>query len=63
MKIAPVLRALDARRLQNVLLHSGQHYDDSMSEAFFRDFGTRSPDISVGVGSGTHGEQTRGGSL
>jgi len=59
MKIAPVLRALEAgARVDNVLLHSGQHYDDNMSESFFRDLGIRPPDTYLGVGSGTHGKQT-----
>lgn len=59
MKIAPILRELDSRgETQNVLLHSGQHYDDGMSDAFFRDLGIREPDHYLGVGSGTHGKQT-----
>ena len=59
MKIAPVLRALESEgRVENVLLHSGQHYDDNMSESFFRDLDIRPPDVYLGVGSGTHGKQT-----
>jgi UDP-N-acetylglucosamine 2-epimerase (non-hydrolysing) len=60
MKIDPVLRALqrDASRFSSVLLHTGQHYDDNMSRVFFRDLGLRPPDIDLGVGSGTHAEQT-----
>lgn len=59
MKVAPILRAFeDAGRTRNVLLHSGQHYDANMSDAFFTDLGIREPDISLGVGSGTHGLQT-----
>ena len=59
MKIAPVLREMDGRNsVDNVLLHSGQHYDSGMSEAFFTDLGIRKPDIYLGVGSGSHGRQT-----
>lgn len=59
MKIAPVLREMDTRgSVENVLLHSGQHYDAGMSDAFFEDLGIRQPDIYLGVGSGSHGKQT-----
>ena len=59
MKIAPVLREMDDRgRVENVLLHSGQHYDVGMSDAFFLDLGICKPDIYLGVGSGSHGKQT-----
>jgi UDP-N-acetylglucosamine 2-epimerase (non-hydrolysing) len=55
MKVAPVLRALDAPTL---LVHTGQHYDSEMSEVFLRELGLPEPDFFLGVGSGTHGEQT-----
>ena len=59
MKVAPVLRAMRSPGpLAPRLVHTGQHYDDGMSEVFFRDLGIREPDVSLGVGSGTHGEQT-----
>jgi len=60
MKVAPVLRALEASAsgLRARLVHTGQHYDDGMSGVFFRDLGIREPDLSLGVGSGTHGQQT-----
>ena len=59
MKVAPVLREMDRRgSARNLLLHSGQHYDDDMSDAFFRDLDIRRPDIHLGVGSGSHGKQT-----
>ncbi|MGD2067589.1 MAG: UDP-N-acetylglucosamine 2-epimerase (non-hydrolyzing) [Gemmatimonadota bacterium] len=61
MKIAPLLRALERRgRYQNVLIHTGQHYDDDMSGSFFRDLAIREPDLNLGVGSGTHAQQTAG---
>jgi UDP-N-acetylglucosamine 2-epimerase (non-hydrolysing) len=60
MKVAPILRALDAAPggLKARLLHTGQHYDEGMSGVFFRDLGIREPDVHLEVGSGTHGQQT-----
>src|SRR5437867_7695829 len=58
MKVAPVLRSLDARGVTNVLVHTGQHYDRTMSDAFFDDLGLPAPDVHLEVGSGTHAEQT-----
>ena len=59
MKIAPILRELERRAVSDaVLLHSGQHYDTAMSQAFFDDLGIRRPDIHLSVGSGSHGAQT-----
>jgi UDP-N-acetylglucosamine 2-epimerase len=57
VKAAPVSRAL-RRRHQELLLHTGQHYDDAMSAAFFRDLEMPAPDVNLEVGSGPHGEQT-----
>jgi UDP-N-acetylglucosamine 2-epimerase (non-hydrolysing) len=58
MKIKPVLDALEARGAGTVLVHTGQHYDAGMSDVFFDELGIRPPDVSLGVGSGTHAEQT-----
>lgn len=59
MKAAPVLRAGRARPgLEQVLVHTGQHYDRTMSDAFFRDLDLPEADENLGVGSGTHAEQT-----
>lgn len=59
VKMAPILRALDADgRARVTLLHTGQHYDAKLSDVFFEELGMRRPDISLGVGSGKHGEQT-----
>jgi len=60
MKVAPVLRAL-ARRgrpFADVLVHTGQHYDFEMSGVFFEQLGIRAPDVSLEVGSASHGVQT-----
>jgi UDP-N-acetylglucosamine 2-epimerase (non-hydrolysing) len=58
MKVAPILAALRADGHVGILVHTGQHYDDLMSDAFFRDLGLAPPDHYLGVGSGTHAEQT-----
>ena len=59
MKAAPVLRALgDHPRFEPILVHTGQHYDAVMSDAFFADLEMPEPDVFLGVGSGTHAEQT-----
>jgi UDP-N-acetylglucosamine 2-epimerase (non-hydrolysing) len=57
MKVGPVIRALEGRAHVE-LVHTGQHYDEQMSESFFRDLGLPEPDVNLGVGSGTHAEQT-----
>jgi UDP-N-acetylglucosamine 2-epimerase (non-hydrolysing) len=58
MKIKPVLDALEARGVKTVLVHTGQHYDRAMNDVFFDELGIRGPDHHLGVGSGTHAEQT-----
>lgn len=59
MKMAPILEALRAYPgLQPVLVHTGQHYDEAMSKAFFDDLGMPKPDLNLEVGSGTHAAQT-----
>ncbi len=59
MKMAPLLRALAAHAQVDVtLVHTGQHYDPSLSDVFFEDLGMRRPDVSLEVGSGSHGQQT-----
>lgn len=61
MKIAPLHRALDVRDTFDLtLVHTGQHYDDKMSKIFFDDLRMPKPDIYLGVGSGTHAQQTAG---
>src|SRR5439155_16451850 len=58
MKLAPVARALTARGVRHVVVHTGQHYDPEMSDAFFRDLSLPRPDYALGVGSGSHARQT-----
>lgn len=57
-KAAPVIRALAARGIRQQLVHTGQHYDERMSEIFFQQLGLPEPDINLGVGSGSHARQT-----
>ena len=67
MKIAPIVRALNARKreaaaagidLRVSIVHTGQHYDENMSEVFFRELAIPTPDHHLEVGSGSHAEQT-----
>jgi len=58
MKIAPLHAELARRGVNQILLHTGQHYDENMSKVFFEDLRMPEPDIYLGVGSGTHAEQT-----
>lgn len=57
IKSAPVSRALSSH-FNEVLVHTGQHYDYGMSEIFFKEMEIRAPDFNLGVGGGGHGEQT-----
>ncbi|MBI3506682.1 MAG: UDP-N-acetylglucosamine 2-epimerase (non-hydrolyzing) [Proteobacteria bacterium] len=59
MKIAPLHKALSASGwCEPVLVHTGQHYDTNLSDVFFADLGLPQPAANLGVGSGTHAEQT-----
>jgi UDP-N-acetylglucosamine 2-epimerase (non-hydrolysing) len=59
MKAAPVIRALAAHDvIRQSLVHTGQHYDAAMSDVFFQQLGMPAPDCNLGVGSGTHAQQT-----
>ncbi|TFD50799.1 UDP-N-acetylglucosamine 2-epimerase (non-hydrolyzing) [Cryobacterium frigoriphilum] len=57
VKLAPIARAM-LGRAEHLVVHTGQHYDQAMSEVFFRDLGIPAPDLNLGVGSGSHGQQT-----
>jgi UDP-N-acetylglucosamine 2-epimerase (non-hydrolysing) len=59
MKIAPLYHALKKEAwAEPVIVHTGQHYDLNMSDVFFQDLGLPEPEIHLGVGSGSHAEQT-----
>lgn len=59
MKAAPVLRALSSgREVQQTLVHTGQHYDVAMSDVFFQQLAMPTPNVNLGVGSGSHAQQT-----
>src|SRR5438270_8934284 len=60
IKIAPVLDEMRRRsaRINPLLVHTGQHYDESMSDSFFEDLQIPRPDINLEIGSGSHSEQT-----
>jgi UDP-GlcNAc3NAcA epimerase len=57
VKAAPVCKALRERH-EEILVHSGQHYDYAMSDVFFEQLGVPTPDYTLGVGSGSHGQMT-----
>src|SRR5947209_5433111 len=59
MKVAPVYRALRRNEdVEQVLVHTGQHYDANMSGAFFEQLGMPAPHVNLQVGSGSHARQT-----
>jgi UDP-N-acetylglucosamine 2-epimerase (non-hydrolysing) len=59
MKIAPITRELARHpEIEAILVHTGQHYDEKMSDLFFRQLGLPQPDINLEVGSGSHAAQT-----
>jgi UDP-GlcNAc3NAcA epimerase len=57
IKAAPISRVLRLQH-QELLIHTGQHYDETMSALFFQELGLPEPDHNLGVGSGSHGQQT-----
>jgi UDP-N-acetylglucosamine 2-epimerase (non-hydrolysing) len=60
MKVKPVIDELERRGTAVTLVHTGQHYDPLLSDIFFEELGLREPDWHLGVGSGSHAQQTAG---
>src|SRR4051812_22759649 len=59
MKVAPLFHALKATEdFHPLIVHTGQHYDAAMSDDIFTDLGLPAPDHHLGIGSGSHAEQT-----
>jgi len=58
MKVAPVLAALERSGVDATLVHTGQHYDSNMSDAFFLDLGMRRPDVNLGCSGSSHAQTT-----
>ena len=59
MKIAPLMAAQkESGGIEAILVHTGQHYDERMSDLFFRQLGIPEPDVNLGVGSASHAVQT-----
>jgi len=57
IKLAPVSREI-RKKMEEVIIHTGQHYDYEMDRIFFKELGIPDPDYHLGIGSGTHGRQT-----
>ena len=58
VKLAPVSHAMNGAGMDHVIVHTGQHYEAGMSDAFFEDLNIPAADIHLGIGSGSHGAQT-----
>ncbi|SDA61859.1 non-hydrolyzing UDP-N-acetylglucosamine 2-epimerase [Methanobrevibacter millerae] len=58
IKMAPIIDEISKRNINQIVLHTGQHYDKEMSDNFFSDLEIQNPDYNIHVGSGTHGKQT-----
>ncbi len=58
IKLSPVSKELKRRKIENVIVHTGQHYNYEMDKVFFDEMGIPTPDYHLGIGSGSHGYQT-----
>ncbi len=58
IKMAPIIDEISKRDIEQLVIHTGQHYDEEMSDNFFKDLEIPTPDYNIHVGSGTHGKKT-----
>src|SRR4051812_10184467 len=59
MKMAPLIKEIHKYpEIEQILVHTGQHYDSNLSDVFFEELGIPTPDLYLGVGSGSHAVQT-----
>lgn len=58
IKLAPLSREIESRGYRQIIIHTGQHYDENMSSVFFKELGIQEPELNLHIGSGTHAEMT-----